>query len=82
MKQRDYRYVVGRLRKHDSRFEIHIQRGKGSHRMIYHPDVEGNKRHYPLPHHGPRTAIAPGMQRTWSASSNFLKTFSTEHCHE
>lgn len=63
MHQREYRYIVGRLRKHDSRFEIHVQRGKGGHRMVFHPDVEGSKRHYPLPYHGSKTRIAPGMQK-------------------
>ena len=32
MEQREYRHIVGRLRKHDSRFEIHVRRGRGSHR--------------------------------------------------
>lgn len=63
MKWRDYEHVVGRLREHDKRFEIHVQRGKGSHRMVCHPDVEGNKRQYPLPYHGSKTKIAPGMQK-------------------
>ena len=31
--------------------------------MVYHPDVRGEKRHYPLPYHGDKTPILPGMQR-------------------
>ena len=49
------------LRRHDPRFEVHRRRGKGSHRMIAHPDVEGRMRQYPLPYHGPKTRIAAGM---------------------
>ena len=49
MRKRDYRFVVGRLRAYDGRFEVHERRGKGSHRMIYHPDIGGGKRYYPLP---------------------------------
>ena len=30
--------------------------------MVFHPDVEGGKRHYPPPYRGSRTPIAPGMQ--------------------
>ena len=63
MKIREYRFVVRRLRSHDNRFEIHQRRGKGSHRMVFHPDVRGEKRHYPLPYHGDKTPIQPGMQR-------------------
>lgn len=63
MEWREYRYIVAALRNHDTRFEIHTRRGKGSHRMVFHPDVEGGKRHYPLPYHGSKTSIAPGMQK-------------------
>lgn len=31
--------------------------------MIVHPDVDGAMRHFPLPYHGPKTRIAPGMLR-------------------
>ena len=31
--------------------------------MIVHPDVDGRMRHYPLPYHGQKTHIAPGMLR-------------------
>ena len=39
------------LRKHDSRFEVLARRGKGSHRMIYHPDVNGKPASMPLTWH-------------------------------
>lgn len=63
MEWRDYRHIVAKLREQDKRFEIHTRRGKGSHRMIVHPDIDGGKRHYPLPYHGSKTPIAPGMQK-------------------
>ena len=63
MRRREYRFVVERLRAADSRFEIYVRRGKGSHRMVFHPDVDGAKRHYPLPYHGRKTQIAVGIQK-------------------
>ena len=31
--------------------------------MVFHPDTDGEKRHYPLPFHGAKTRIRPGIQR-------------------
>ena len=59
----EYKEVVRRLREHDQRFTVHKKRGKGSHRMVLHPDVDGKKRHCPLPYHGAKTPIAPGIQK-------------------
>jgi predicted RNA binding protein YcfA (HicA-like mRNA interferase family) len=39
------------LREHDPRFEIYSNRGKGSHRMIRHPDVNGQSASFPVPYH-------------------------------
>jgi len=39
------------LREHDARFMIFTNRGKGSHRMVFHPDVQGQRRSFPLPYH-------------------------------
>ena len=36
-----YRELVRKLRKHDPRFEVYMNRAKGSERMLYHPDVNG-----------------------------------------
>ncbi|MXY52673.1 MAG: type II toxin-antitoxin system HicA family toxin [Gammaproteobacteria bacterium] len=63
MAWKEYRDVVAILQRHDRRFEVHLKRGKGSHRMLMHPDVQGRKRHYPVPYHGAKTPIAPGMLR-------------------
>lgn len=57
----EYRKVIARLKKHDRRFRTYTNRGKGSHRMVAHPDVGGRKRSYPLPYHGAKTEIRPGM---------------------
>lgn len=43
--------VIRILREHDSRFVILVNRGKGSHRMIFHPNIEGQKRSFPIPYH-------------------------------
>ena len=61
MRWREYRDVVAILREQDNGFLIKTT--KSSHRMIVHPDVNGVMRHYPLPYHGAKTAIAPGMQK-------------------
>ena len=31
--------------------------------MIYHPEIGGGKRHYPLPYHGRKTIIHTGLQK-------------------
>ena len=43
------------LREHDKRFEIFSDRGKGSHRMLYHPDIEGQPKSMPLTWHKGKT---------------------------
>ena len=63
MPSTEYRAIVATLKKYDRRFQIYKQRGKGSHRMVFHPNVEGHRRHYPLPYHGPKTRIGPGYQK-------------------
>ncbi|MBE2180070.1 MAG: type II toxin-antitoxin system HicA family toxin [Chthoniobacterales bacterium] len=44
--------VFRRLRDHDSAFVVLIRRGKGSHRLIYHPDTD---RAFTIPYHKGRT---------------------------
>lgn len=63
MRAVEYRRLLKRLREFDSRFRVFARRGKGSHRMLYHPDVGGEARHYPLPYHGEKTPIFPGYQK-------------------
>ena len=45
----EYREVIKRIRKCRPGVEIKVRRGKGSHRMVYDPDIPA---HFPLPHHG------------------------------
>ena len=43
-----FRELVKVLRKDDARFEVYQNRGKGSERMLYHPDINGWPESYPL----------------------------------
>lgn len=61
--------MVDRLKKSDGRFEVFVSRGRGSHRMVFHPDIGGFKKSYPLPYHGDKTEIRPGML------SDLVRTF-------
>ena len=39
MRTIEYRQLLKRLREFDPKFSVHTRRGKGSHRMLYHPDI-------------------------------------------
>lgn len=52
LKPYKFRDLIKKLRKFDQRFEAWSNRGKGSHRMIYHPDVDGRPVSYPVMCHG------------------------------
>jgi predicted RNA binding protein YcfA (HicA-like mRNA interferase family) len=56
-----FREVVKRLRNHDPRFEFYVNRGKGSERMIYHPDVNGRAASHPVKCHGENTELRRGV---------------------
>jgi predicted RNA binding protein YcfA (HicA-like mRNA interferase family) len=43
--------VLRILHKHDPKFVLLAKRGKGSEKMIYHPDVNGRSECYPLTFH-------------------------------
>lgn len=53
--------LIRALRTYDSRFEVHVRRGKGSHRMIYHPDIDGDPASFPVKYHGESTELRKGM---------------------
>ena len=55
-----FRELVKLLKKHDKRFEFWAQRGKGSERIIYHPDVEGSPESHPVKCHGRNQDISKG----------------------
>ncbi|MCH7690304.1 MAG: type II toxin-antitoxin system HicA family toxin [candidate division Zixibacteria bacterium] len=44
--------LVKALKKFDPRFEVKVKQGKGSHRMFYHPDINGQAKSFPLVCHG------------------------------
>ncbi len=60
---RKYREVEKRLRKHDARFQFEPDRGKGSERIIVHPDVRGHKRQTSVKHHGNNTELKQDVLR-------------------
>lgn len=55
-----YREAIRRLLRHDDKFEVWVNRAKGSERMIYHPDVNGRAASYPVKCHGHGTELGKG----------------------
>jgi predicted RNA binding protein YcfA (HicA-like mRNA interferase family) len=49
---------------HDSQFVVFSNKGKGGHRMIYHPSIEGEKRSCPIPFHGKTDSISYGVLKS------------------
>ena len=58
MKAYSYRELVKKLREHDARFTVDVRRGKGSHRMLVHPDIGGQRVTYPLAVHSEGAPIS------------------------
>jgi len=58
VKSYSFRELVKKLRKHDPRFRIDTRRGKGSHRMLVHTDIDGRKQAYPLVCHNEGAEIS------------------------
>lgn len=71
-----YREALRLLRDHDRRFVEWRHRGKGSHRMIYHPDISGLACSYPLPVHSEgddvRPAYLKGLIRRFNLPPDFF----------
>ena len=71
-----YRQPLRKLRDHDPQFEEHVRRGKGSERMIYHPNVNGRPESYPLTCHSEGDDIRPGhlgaIRRRFRLPRNFF----------
>lgn len=59
MKAYGFRELVRKLRDHDGRFSVDSRRGKGSHRMLVHPDVGGQRVTYPLAVHSEGATVSP-----------------------
>ena len=56
-----YRELLARLKKHDKRFVEYLDRGKGSERIIYHPDIKGRAESFPIKCHGEGKDVRPGV---------------------
>ena len=54
--------VLRRLKDHDAGFQVYVNRGKGSHCMVYHPTIAGQAASVPVPRHGGRD-VSPGVLR-------------------
>ena len=63
MKSLTYRELVKRLHKHAPDFEVNSKRGKGSERMLYHPNIEGNSKSYPIKCHGEGVIMRKGSMK-------------------
>ena len=49
------------MKDHDARFEFLEQRGKGSERIIFHPDIDGRAESIPVKCHGDNTELRKGV---------------------
>ncbi|MCL4236526.1 MAG: hypothetical protein KJ042_18640 [Deltaproteobacteria bacterium] len=56
-----FRDLIRILKKHDPRFEVWSGRGKGSHRMLYHPDIGGRPESFPVVIHGANNDQKPNF---------------------
>ena len=48
------------LKKYDEKFEFYTNKGKGSHRTIYHPAINGEEKSFPIKYHGGSTDVRQG----------------------
>jgi len=70
-----YKELIKKLLEYDKAFEINTRRGKGSERMIYHPDINGRPESYPIKHHGDKTEIKKGHISALRRRFNLPKDF-------
>jgi hypothetical protein len=49
--------LISILKKYDDRFVVFPRKGKGSHQMLYHPDINGRAVSFPLVVHGKNPEI-------------------------
>ena len=68
--------LIRKLMKHDSRFVVYTKRGRGSEKLIYHPNVNGRAESYPLPGHGEGAEIRkghlPAIRRRFDLPADFF----------
>ena len=72
-----FREIVRALKELDSRFEIFADQGKGSHRTVYHPDINGEPKSFPLTCHGDNTDIGTGLMAAFRRRFNLSNDFPT-----
>lgn len=70
-----YRELIAKLRSYDPRFQVFKNRGKGSERMLYHPDINGHPRSYPLKCHRESDDIRRGHLSAIERRFNLGKFF-------
>jgi len=70
-----YREVIKRLTSHDKRFEVWSNKGKGGHRIIFHPDIAGRKSSCPIPFHGTNKPVSLNVLSSIVRAFKLRKTF-------
>lgn len=56
-----FRRLIRKLREYDPRFEVFTRRGKGSERMLYHPNIEGRPEAFPVKCHNENQELRRGV---------------------
>ena len=56
-----FRELVRALKRYDPKFEFWETRGKGSERIVYHPDINGRPESFPVKCHGENTELRKGV---------------------
>jgi hypothetical protein len=56
-----FREVIKILKEYDSAFEVWENRGKGSERIIFHPNIQGQQKSIPVKCHGTGTELRQGV---------------------
>ena len=70
-----YRQLQKKLRRRDKSFIFDAHRGKGSHRMIEHPNIGGQRKRYVFPVHGEGGDIDPRHLREFAKRFGLPKDF-------
>ena len=66
--------VVRMLVAYDSQFKLFANKGKGSHRMVFHPDIGGKPASIPMPYHKGKD-VKPGILNSIIRRFNLPKDF-------
>ena len=69
--------LIRKLRQHDRQFEVDPKRAKGSEVMLFHPNVDGDARSYPVPGHNDGSIVRRGhlkaIVRRFNLPSDFFQ---------